>query len=191
MVQTVEKFTGVRVDHVAMVDFAGFKEIIDALGGVPDHLGEDLHLDPPAVPGPLQRQGPQKMDGDAALDYARRATQFADGDFARIRHQQQVIKAILDKVSSGGILTSPGKLNSFLQATSDSVSVDKDLSLLDMATELRGLRSGNLFFLTSPTKGTGRVGTESVVFADAGRVKSFYDSVRRDAVKEIISGGKR
>ncbi|MFG1775883.1 LCP family protein [Micromonospora sp. NPDC049048] len=189
MVQTVEKFTGVRVDHVAMVDFAGFKEIIDALGGV--RITAEKEFTSIHPPFRTFAQGTQEMDGEAALDYARQRKQFADGDFARIRHQQQVIKAILDKVSSGGILTNPGKLNSFLQATSDSVSVDKELSLLDMATELRGLRSGNLFFLTSPTKGTGRVGTESVVFADTGRVKSFYDSVRRDAVQEIISGGKR
>ncbi|WP_091621774.1 LCP family protein [Micromonospora peucetia] len=189
MVQTVEKFTGVRVDHVAMVDFAGFKEIIDALGGV--QITSEKNFTSIHPPFRTFTQGPQRMDGEAALDYARQRKQFADGDFARIRHQQQVIRAILDKVSSGGILTSPGKLNSFLQATSDSVSVDKSLSLLDMGTELRGLRSGNLSFLTSPTKGTGRVGTESVVFADAGRVKSFYDSVRRDAVDEIISGGKR
>ncbi|WP_433390611.1 LCP family protein [Micromonospora sp. KLBMP9576] len=189
MVQTVEKFTGVRVDHVAMVDFAGFKEIIDALGGI--QVTSEKAFTSIHPPFRAFAEGPQKMDGEAALDYARQRKQFADGDFARIRHQQQVIKAILDKVSSGGILTNPGKLNSLLQATSGSVSVDKKLSLLDMATEMRGLRSGNLFFLTSPTKGTGRVGTESVVFADAGRVRSFYDSVRRDAVSEIVSGGKK
>ncbi|MGK5674972.1 LCP family protein [Micromonospora sp. URMC 106] len=189
MVQTVEKFTGVRVDHVAMVDFAGFKEIIDALGGI--EIDSEKRFTSIHPPFRTFAQGPQKMDGEAALDYARQRKQFADGDFARIRHQQQVIKAILDKVSSGGILTNPGKLNSFLQATSNSVAVDKNLSLLDMATQMRGLRSGNLFFLTSPTKGTGRVGTESVVFADTDRAKSFYDSVRRDAVKEIISRGKK
>jgi LCP family protein required for cell wall assembly len=189
MVQTVEKFTGVRVDHVAMVDFAGFKEIIDALGGI--EIDSEKSFTSIHPPFRTFAQGPQKMDGEAALDYARQRKQFADGDFARIRHQQQVIKAILDKVSSGGILTNPGKLNSFLQATSNSVAVDKNLSLLDMATQMRGLRSGNLFFLTSPTKGTGRVGTESVVFADTDRAKSFYDSVRRDAVKEIISRGKK
>nr|WP_308220892.1 LCP family protein [Micromonospora phytophila] len=186
MVQTVEKFTGVRIDHVAMVDFAGFKEIIDALGGV--EISAEKSFTSIHPPFRSFRQGPQQMDGETALDYARQRKQFADGDFARIRHQQQVIKAILDKASSGGILTNPGKLNSFLQATSSSVSVDKDLSLLDMATELRGLRSGNLVFLTSPTKGTGRVGTESVVFADTGRSRSFYDAVRRDAVKDIVSG---
>ncbi|MCX5069548.1 LCP family protein [Micromonospora lupini] len=189
MVQTVESFTGVRVDHVALIDFAGFKEIIDALGGVDiDSEKSFTSIHPPFR---TFKQGVQRMDGEAALDYSRQRKQFAEGDFARIRHQQQVIRAIIDKASSGGIITNPAKLNSFLKATSNSVSVDKDLSLLDMATQLRGVRGGNMTFLTSPTKGTGQVGSESVVFADKARVKTFYDAVRRDSVGEIVSLGSK
>ncbi|MEV4820635.1 LCP family protein [Micromonospora sp. NPDC049274] len=189
MVQTVESFTGVRVDHVALIDFAGFKEIIDALGGVDiDSEKSFTSIHPPFR---TFKQGVQRMDGEAALDYSRQRKQFAEGDFARIRHQQQVIRAIIDKASSGGILTNPAKLNSFLKATSNSVSVDKELSLLDMATQLRGVRGGNMTFLTSPTKGTGQVGSESVVFADKARVKTFYDAVRRDSVREIVSLGSK
>ncbi|MEV6372424.1 LCP family protein [Micromonospora musae] len=189
MVQTVEEFTNVRVDHVAIIDFAGFKEIIDALGGIE----VDVEKDFTSIHAPFRnfRKGMQEMDGDAALDYSRQRKQFADGDFARIRHQQQVIKAILDKAASGGLLTNPGKLNSFVQATSNSVSVDKNMSLLDMANQMRGVRGNNLTFVTSPTKGTGRVGTESVVFADTKRVPSFYEAVRRDAVPDIIAHGKK
>ncbi|MEV4808387.1 LCP family protein [Micromonospora avicenniae] len=188
MVQTVEEFTNVRVDHVAIIDFAGFKEIIDALGGV----DVDVEKNFTSIHPPFRNfhKGMQTLNGEAALDYSRQRKQFADGDFARIRHQQQVIKAILDKASSGGLLTNPGKLNSFLQATSDSVSIDKNMSLLDMANQMRGVRGNNLTFVTSPTKGTGRVGTESVVFADEKKVKSFYDAVRRDAVAEILAAGK-
>ncbi|MEV4197511.1 LCP family protein [Micromonospora globbae] len=188
MVQTVEKFTGVRVDHVAIIDFAGFKEIIDALGGIE----VDVEKNFTSIHPPYRnfKRGPQTMDGAAALDYSRQRKQFADGDFARIRHQQQVIKAILDKAASGGLLTNPGKLNSFIQATSSAVSVDKDMSLLDMANQMRGVRGSNLTFITSPTKGTGRVGSESVVFADSGGAKTFYDAVRRDAVPEILSAAK-
>ena len=101
------------------------------------------------------------MDGETALDYSRQRKQFADGDFARIRHQQQVIKAILDKAVSGGIVTNPGRLNSFVKATSSAVAVDEKMSLVGMATDLRNLRGRNLTFVTSPTKGTGRVGTRA------------------------------
>ncbi|WP_236648507.1 LCP family protein [Micromonospora sicca] len=183
MVQTVEKFTGVRIDHVAIIDFAGFKDIIDALGGVTVNVEKSFTSIHP--PYRSFKAGPQQLDGEAALDYSRQRKQFADGDFARIRHQQQVIKAILDKAASGGILTSPGKLNSFVKATSNSVSVDKNMSLLDMANQMRGVRGSNLSFLTSPTKGTGRRGSESVVLPDPERVKACYDAVRRDAVEEI------
>ncbi|MEG3637250.1 LCP family protein [Micromonospora palythoicola] len=189
MVQTVEQFTRVRVDHVVMVDFAGFKEIIDALGGIEiDSEKEFTSIHPPFR---TFRQGTQRMDGATALDYARQRKQFPDGDFARIRHQQQVIRAIMEKATSGGILTNPVKLNSFLQATSDSLSVDRKLSLLDMATENRNLRSGNLFFLTTPTKGTGRVGSESVVFADMERSRALYEAVRDDVAKDIIARADR
>ncbi|MGW9193192.1 LCP family protein [Micromonospora chersina] len=183
MVQTVEKFTGVRLDHVAMIDFAGFKDIIDALGGI--EITSEKAFTSIHPPYRSFKQGPQQLDGEAALDYSRQRKQFADGDFARIRHQQQVIKAILDKAASGGILANPAKLNSFIKATSNSVSVDKGMSLLDMGTQLRGLRGGNLVFYTSPTKGTGMISGQSVVMPDNVRVKSFYDAVRRDSVEEI------
>ncbi|MEU2611325.1 LCP family protein [Micromonospora sp. NPDC007271] len=190
MVQTVEKFTGVRIDHVTMVDFAGFKEIVDALGGVEIDVEKGFTTNYALGGSRTFAKGPQTMDGAAALDYARERHAFADGDFARIRHQQQVIKAILDKAASGGTLASPTKLNSFVKATSKAVAVDKSLSLLDLAMELRGLRSGNLAFFTCPVKGTGRVGTESVVFADTPKAKALFDAVRRDAVSEIVATGK-
>ncbi|MFF0719331.1 LCP family protein [Micromonospora sp. NPDC003816] len=189
MVQTVEQFTKVRIDHVVMVDFAGFTEIIDALGGI--EVNSEKQFTSIHPPFRTFQAGPQKMDGEAALDYSRQRKQFADGDFSRIRHQQQVIKAILDKATSGGLLTNPARLNSFLQATSGSLSMDRDLSLFDMATENRNLRGRSLTFVTSPTRGTGRVGSESVVFADDERVDTFYAAVRRDAVQDIIAGAEK
>ncbi len=192
MVQTVEKFTGVRIDHVAMVDFAGFKEIVDALGGIDVDVEQSFTSTHSLNPDGRREfvKGRQTMDGAAALDYARERFAFANGDFARIKHQQQVIKAILDKAASGGTLSSPTKLNSFVKATANSVAVDKSMSLVDLAMELRHLRSGNLGFYTCPVKGTGRVGTESVVFADTAKARGLFDAVRRDSVPEILSAGK-
>ncbi|MEU6020635.1 LCP family protein [Micromonospora sp. NPDC047134] len=188
MVQTVEQYTKIRIDHVLMVDFAGFTEIIDALGGI--EVNSEKRFTSIHPPFRTFERGRQKMDGATALDFSRQRKQFADGDFTRIKHQQQVIKAILDRATSGGILTSPTKLNSFVRATSNAVSVDKKMSLVDMAMELRGLRGNDLTFMTNPTKGTGRVGSESVVFDDPEKASKFYDALRRDAVKEVLSAGK-
>jgi LCP family protein required for cell wall assembly len=189
VVQTVEKYTGVRVDNVAIIDFAGFQEIVDALGGI----DVDIEQDFTSIHEPFRKfqKGVQHLDGAEALDFARQRKQFADGDFARIRHQQQVIKAILDKAATGGTLANPGKLTDFLEATADAVSVDKTMSIIDTANQMRGLRSGNLTFLTNPTKGTGRVGSESVVFEDKAKAKILYDAVKRDAVPEILAADKK
>ncbi|GAA1029216.1 hypothetical protein GCM10009557_16940 [Virgisporangium ochraceum] len=190
MVQTVESYTGVRIDHVVVIDFAGFKEIIDALGGVEINVEEGF-TSTHSVSTPDGRrqfnQGVQTMDGATALDYARERYAFSDGDFTRIKHQQQVIKAVLDKASSGGLLASPGRLNSFLRATADAVAIDQTLSIVNMATELRHLRSGNLAFGTSPSKGTDMIGDESVVVPDTVKAKALFDAVRRDAVPEIVA----
>jgi LCP family protein required for cell wall assembly len=188
MVQTVEKYTGVRIDNVAIIDFAGFEQIIDALGGVDIDVEESFT----SIHKPHRKftKGMQELNGAAALDYARERFAFSDGDFARIRHQQQLIKAVLDKAASGGLLTNPGRLNSFLQATADAVAVDKTFSIFDSATEMRHLRSGNLTFITNPTTGTGQKGSESVVLDDPQGVKAIYDAVRRDSVPDILSAAK-
>ena len=189
MVQTVEGYTGVRIDHVALVDFAGFKEIVDALGGVTINVETSFTSTHSLNPDGKRHfdKGVQVMDGAATLDYARERYAFKDGDFARIRHQQQVIKAILDKASSGGMLSSPTKLNAFLQATTDTVSVDKTLNVIDMAAQLRHLRSGNLHFYTSPSKGTGMIGDQSVVLPDTAKAKSLFTAVRKDDTAAITS----
>ena len=185
MVQTVEAFTGVRIDHVMLIDFAGFQQIIDAVGGI------DINVDRSftSIHSPFRRftKGAMHMDGATALDYARQRKQFPDGDFTRIKHQQQLIKSVLDKAASTGLLTNPGRLNTFVRATTNAVTVDKTLSVLDTSMELRHLRAGNMTFLTSPSRGTGKIGTESVVFADTEKAKTFYDAVRRDAVTELSS----
>ncbi|MEU7797880.1 LCP family protein [Micromonospora arborensis] len=190
MVQTVEKFTGVRIDHVTIVDFGGFKEIVDALGGIEIDVEKGFTSNYALSSNRTFNKGRQKMDGATALDYARERHAFADGDFARIRHQQQVIKAILDKAASGGTLANPAKLNSFVKATADSVAVDKSLNLLDLASEMRDLRSGNLTFLTCPTKGTDTIGNESVVLPDKPKAAKVFEAVRNDNVPEILSAAK-
>ncbi|MDP9798998.1 LCP family protein required for cell wall assembly [Catenuloplanes nepalensis] len=189
MVRTVEDFTKVRMDHVVLVDFGGFQQIVDALGGIDIEVEQDFT----SIHEPFREftEGTMHMDGATALDYARQRYQFQDGDFARIRHQQQVIKAILDRAASGGMLSSPAAVNDFVKATANSVSVDQTLSILDLATQMRNVRGGNLTFLTTPTTGTGRVGDQSVVLADAKAATALYDAVRTDSVPDILAAARK
>jgi LCP family protein required for cell wall assembly len=185
MVQTVESFTGVRIDHVVVVDFAGFEQIIDAVGGIDlaiDHEFTSIHP-------PYRRftPGVHHLDGAAALDYARQRKQFADGDFSRVRHHQEIISALVDRVTESGLLTSPGQLNDLVRATADAVSVDSDLSIFDMLWQLRNLRSTDLTMMTSPSAGTGMVGDQSVVFPDEVAATGLYQAVQDDTVEQWLA----
>lgn len=133
-VAAVESLTGVRVDHFVEVDFAGFAAIVDALDGLPVCLPEGLHdkaadLDLPA--------GRQTLDGREALALARTRHAVGDGsDIARLDHQQQVMKAIMQRADSRNLLTRPDRLYPFLQATSSALTVDDQLGSIPRMTSL-------------------------------------------------------
>jgi LCP family protein required for cell wall assembly len=182
MVRTVESFTGVRIDHVVIVDFAGFGQIIDALGGI------DVLVDTTFTSGiaPYRRLTPglHRMDGDAALAYARERKQFADGDFSRMRHQQAIISAVANQANRKGLLASPARLNNFLRATANAVKVDDKMSIFDTAWALRQLGAGDLTMLTSPSTGTGMVGDQSVIFPDPKAAGQLFAAVRNDTMDQ-------
>jgi LCP family protein required for cell wall assembly len=185
MVQTVEDYTGVRIDHVMLIDFAGFVEVTDALGGVDMNIEETIR----SVHGNRRtfEEGNQHLNGEEALDYVRQRYQFQDGDFARMRHQQQFLRALMDKAASTGTLTNPVKLNAFLQTVTSTLTVDEDFSLSDTAWQFRHLRSDNLTFMTSPHAGTGTIDGQSVVLSDDEAATGLYTAIRDDRITEWIA----
>ncbi|MBO0870310.1 MAG: LCP family protein, partial [Micromonosporaceae bacterium] len=145
-VEAVESLTKVRIDHVVMIDFAGFKQVTDALGGV------DLYIDKTITSIHTHKKftkGTMHLTGSQALDYVRQRYQFADGDLSRARHQQEFMKAIMDKASSSGTLTNPSRLNAFLQSVTKAITVDKDFSLTGFALEFHSLKGSDLTFMTA------------------------------------------
>jgi LCP family protein required for cell wall assembly len=177
-VKTVECFTDVRIDNVAAIDFAGFKEVTDALDGV------DLKVEQKTTsihkPFRTFEEGVNHMNGEEALDWIRQRKQFPDGDFARMRHQQEFLKALLDKAASSGTLTDAGRMDSFLKATTNAVTVDENFSLVDVALEFRSLRSDDLTFITSPNKGSDERDGQSVVLSDREPALALFDAIAND-----------
>jgi len=127
------------------------------------------------------------MNGTVALDWIRQRKQFARGDFARMQHQQEFLKAVMDKAASSGTLTNPAKLNSFLKAVTAAVTVDKDFSLTDMAVQFRNLRGNNLTFITSPNKGSETISGQSVVVADREKALALYKAIAADKMTEWLT----
>ncbi|MFF5231062.1 LCP family protein [Dactylosporangium sp. NPDC000521] len=181
-VETIEKYTNVRLDHVLLIDFGGFKQVIDALGGIDMNIEADITSVHP--PKRKFKKGMNHLNGDEALDYARQRYQFPDGDFARMRHQQQMMKAILDKAVSSGTVSNPSKLNSFLKAITKAMTVDKDFSLADMALQFRNLRSDDLTFLVSPHDGSKKINGEDVVVPNKAKAEALYTAIRTDKMAD-------
>ncbi len=148
-VRTVEALTGVRVDHYVEVDFHGFVDVVDALGGIEVCLPEPIndpkaHLDMDA--------GTHHVDGTEALAFARtRAT--SQGDLDRIDRQQQVLSAMLDKALSTETLSNPAKLTDFLDSSLSSVTVDQGLdtrTINELAYQMRDLDMEAVDFTQTP-----------------------------------------
>ncbi|NJC85074.1 LCP family protein [Planosporangium mesophilum] len=186
-VRTVEAFTGVRIDHVVIIDFAGFQRVVDALGGV--DMAVDRTITSIFPPHRTFVQGKRHFTGAEALDYVRQRYQFADGDFARERHQQQFLKALMDKAAGMGVLSDATRLNAFLRAVTKAVTVDEKFDLVDIAMQVRHLRSTDVTTLASPSAGTGWEGNQSVVRADTARARALYDAVRTDTVARWLAAG--
>ncbi|GIE96528.1 LCP family protein [Paractinoplanes rishiriensis] len=188
-VHTVECLTDVKVDHVMAIDFGGFKEVTDALGGV------DLKVDQSitSIHKPYRKftKGMMHMNGEQALDWVRQRYQFPRGDFARMQHQQEFLKALMDKAASSGTIGNPGKLNDFLKAVTAAVTVDETFSLTDMAVEFRNVRGENLTFITSPNKGSQTISGQSVVVSDREKALGLYQAVAQDKMTEWMSANPK
>jgi len=187
-VRTVECMTDVRLDHVLAIDFGGFKEVTDALGGVDLKVEQSIT----SIHKPFRKfkKGTMHMSGAEALDWIRQRKQFARGDFARMQHQQEFLKALMDKAASTGTLSSPGKLNDFLKATTSAITADKDFSLTDMALQFRSLRGENLTFITSPNLGSQTISGQSVVVSDREKAIALYKAVAADKMDEWMTSTK-
>ena len=187
-VRTVECMTDVHIDHVMAIDFGGFKEVTDALGGVDLKVEQSIT----SIHKPYRRftKGTMHMDGAQALDWIRQRKQFAQGDFARMRHQQEFLKALMDKAASTGTLTNPAKLNAFLKAVTAAVTVDNGFSLTDMAVQFRHLRGENLSFLTSPHRGSQTIAGQSVVVSDREKAVTLYRAMAADQMSDWMAANK-
>jgi LCP family protein required for cell wall assembly len=155
-VQTVEGLLGVRIDHVAIIDFTGFKGVTDALGGV--NIENPVGFESSSIQGRYFAKGTQHLHGTEALAFVRERYAFKDGDFQRARNQQLFIKAVLGKALSASTLTNPARIKELTGAVAPYLAVDNGLNsayVAGLGVELRELRVRDVTFFTLPTIGTG------------------------------------
>ncbi|MFW6694021.1 LCP family protein [Streptomyces sp. MAR4 CNX-425] len=151
-VKTVEKMTGVRMDHFVEVDFSGFKRLIDQLGGVEVTTRQDIddpdsHLD--------LKAGTHTLDGEQALGLVRTRKGVGDGsDLGRIELQQVFVRALVQRIGEIDLLTSPAKLIGLADTATESITTDEDLASVNelrrLAESLGGIGPDDLQMVTLP-----------------------------------------
>jgi LCP family protein required for cell wall assembly len=194
-VQTVEGVIGARIDHVAVVDFVGFRAVTDALGGV--DIDNPIAFDSYHLKGHSFGQGVQHLNGEQALAFVRERYAFSDGDFQRVRNQQLLISALLSGLMHKSVLANPVTMSAVINAVQPHVAVDDGLtstSLAALGAELSSLRADDVTFFTIPTSGTGQSANgQSIVNLNWEALPAVQEAFRSDTLDvfapQVQAGG--
>ena len=184
-IATVEHLTNVRMKHLALINFNGFKDITRAVGGVPIYI-------PTAFYDPSQKvqwdAGWQNLEGKRALQYVRTRYGLPRSDFDRIARQQNFMRALMKKLLSKGTTRNPLKLTRTLTAMTENVVVDEDWDPADMralALSLRNTGTEDVTFLTAPVSDTKSVdGVGSIVDLDTTKSTELFTAMSEDKMDD-------
>jgi LCP family protein required for cell wall assembly len=173
LVSVVQDFAGVRIDHYAQVDMAGFTQLSDVVGGVQVCLTNAVQ---DAYSGANFPAGKQLIKGKAALAFVRQRHGLPNGDLDRVKRQQMFLTGLVDTVVKGGALTNPTKRNALLTAVRKYVVLDQRWDLVSFAGQVRALSSSGVRSGTVPITGERTIGGMSVLTSDPTAVKGFFQS---------------
>jgi LCP family protein required for cell wall assembly len=172
-IRTVEKLTRIRIDHHVVVDFRGFKKMVDAVHGVRVCLRRPVHDTDAHL---TLRAGPQTLRGEQALGYVRARKGLGNGsDTDRMERQQRFLGALAAKVQSSGVLLNPGRLYPLLDAATSSLTTDPGLAnlrgLYGLVRGVRKIPTGRIQFLTVPIRPyPGNANRDQLVADAAGKL---------------------
>ncbi|MEH0624783.1 LCP family protein [Streptomyces stelliscabiei] len=193
-IRTVERMTDIRIDHHIVVDFSGFKEMVDAVDGVEVCLAAPIHDKQADLRLPAGRV---KLSGEQALGYVRARKSLGDGsDTERMDRQQRFLAALAAKVRGNEVLLNPVKLYPVLDAATSSLTTDPGLAslrgLYDLVRGLRTIPMEKVQFLTVPRKSYAYDANRDELVEPAAR--RLFARLRADeplAIARELPGGKR
>ncbi|MFB7270488.1 LCP family protein [Streptomyces sp. NPDC056244] len=179
-IRTVEKLTGIRVDHHMVIDFTGFKDVVDAVDGVEVCLKEPVDDVQALLRLPA---GTQTLDGEQALGFVRARHGIGDGsDTQRMERQQRFLGALFKKVRSNGVLLNPTRLYPVLDAATKSITTDPGLATLpdlyELARSMQSVPTEKVQFMTVPRQPySADPNRDELVEPDA---KNLFERLRED-----------
>ncbi|MGW6600926.1 LCP family protein [Streptomyces sp. NPDC055036] len=183
LVRTVEFNTGLHIDHYVEIGFAGFANIVDAIGGV--------ELDIPKAfkdekSGADFQAGKQTLDGEQALAFVRTRYAFANSDLDRTKNQQKFLAALAAQTATPGTILNPFAFYPTMSAGLDTLIVDKDMSLWSLGQmffAMKGVTGGDGTSMNMPISGS--VGGNLVW--DKAKVKELVNQLNNDE-KVTVTG---
>ncbi|UMG91151.1 LCP family protein [Nocardioides sp. TF02-7] len=167
LAHTLEETAGVFVDHVVVVDFEGFAEVTETLGGV----------EVPMADGTTSR-----LEGAEALAYVRDRKSLPEGDFDRIDRQQHFLRAVLEQAVSGS-RTNPLRLTGLVGDLAELVVLDSEFDqglIRSLAMTITRKGAGEFTWLTAPHHGTATIDGQSVVELDVRATRALFQAIARD-----------
>ncbi|MGL5829991.1 MAG: LCP family protein, partial [Angustibacter sp.] len=183
---TIEKATGVQIDDYMEIGFAGFADMVDAVGGVEICPKRDMD-DPKA--GLDIKAGCQQAQGPTALGYARARYSDPRGDLGRVERQREVLSAIVVKAAKPSTLANPFRAFPLASAGGGTLTVDENTGPMALGRFVLGMKSvssGDGLSLTVPVSGTGTRGSAgSVVLWDEAQAAKVFTALRLGATENI------
>lgn len=184
---TVEHLTGLRMDHVAIIDWAGFKDLSTAVGGVPVHV-------PIAFYDYKQHKQWEARDyllkGDEALQYVRTRHGLPGSDFDRIKRQQNFLRSLMDKLLESADVFKPRRFSDTVTALTENLTVDQGWDsgeIRDLAWDMRDVDKDNVKFLTAPVAGTPTIDVYgSIVELDKPQCRELFTALGDDDMEAYL-----
>ncbi|MFI0792128.1 LCP family protein [Micromonospora rubida] len=204
MAKTIKKMTGISFDGASIINFGGFKKIIDTLGSVRICVSQEVkshHMS--YVDGKpmwnadarktgkkmtpvVHKKGCREMEGWAALDYSRQRYGLDSGDYDRQQNQQQLIKAMAKKATENGMLTNPVKLNGLMKAAGNALVLDTGgVPMIDMIYTMRGVTGNDLTMLRT-NGGTFHANASGTKEALSPQSMEMFQAIKNDKLAEFV-----
>lgn len=186
-VATVEGFLNTHIDHFAMIDFSGVKELADILGGVtvdnPRKFTSDTN--------DYERRhytfekGPITLEGARALAFVRERHAFSDGDISRGKNQQLFIKGVISAITERGLFTNPGVMTELATQVGKLLIVDPGLNtgwVAQTVLELSPFDPDSVVMFTMPVDKSAYIGNQYAILPDEKALSSFTSNLGRDTL---------
>jgi LCP family protein required for cell wall assembly len=183
-VRTLESLTGVRMDHVALIDFEGFIRLTEDLHGV-----TVTNKNAFSSHGFEYPKGKITIAGEQALWFVRERHQLPGGDLDRAENQRNVIKAIVEKGLSAKVISDPTTFINFIGNVAKHLTVDNDLTDSEIRRAALSLRltGKDIELLQAPISGFGSTSDgQSIDVVDSAKMSELSSALKKDKLSEYM-----